>query len=128
MGRLAGELDLDLGDRQAPSVNYGMGRRMKHHRGIDPVKKPCLDHLHLPPIPFLGGGVHEKELPRKVGLNLTQGKAGTKGGGRDQVVPAGVSDLRESVVLTEDCHRRSVTRCWAGRLDRRVQAGHAKLN
>jgi hypothetical protein len=74
-----------------------------HHQcGVDALERPALDHLDLAPASLLGGRAQQEDPPAQLVGQRRRGEARAEAGGRDDVVPAGVPDAGERVVLAED--------------------------
>jgi len=85
-----------------------------HHRGVDAGEGAALEHEDLAAAAFLGGGAeHSHGDPEVVGERRQRERRRDRSG-RDHVVPAGMSDAGQGVVLRTDAedqrpaaHRRT---------------------
>ena len=99
---------------------------MHHHGGVHAVEHAGIEHQDLATTTLFGrcpDDPHGK--PELVG-ERGEGEAGADGGGRDDVVPAGMTDAGQRVVLGADGDgQRSAAR---GGGESGVEAGHARLD
>ena len=75
---------------------------MQHHRGGDVVEHAGLQHQHLAAAGLLGGGAEQHDRQVQLVGDLGQRQRRADRGRRDDVVPAGVSDAGQRVVLGAD--------------------------
>ena len=114
---------------EAPWIDYivrGEGEEiavegMEHHGGVDAGEGPGLEELDLAPAALLGGRADELDRPDDGVALPRQGEEGAERPRRDEVVPAGVADLGQRVVLGEDGDPRPRAAADAG-ADRGVDA------
>ena len=69
-------------------------------------KAPASDHQDLAAAALLGGGAEHDDRAVAGSERLFERQRRGDAGGRDQVVPTGVADVLERVVLAEDCDLR----------------------
>jgi hypothetical protein len=79
---------------------------VKGEGGIDAIEGAALDHEHLATAAFLGGRTEDEDGAFAGCEGLLEGEGGGDAGDGDEVVPAGVADARERVVLAEDGNGR----------------------
>ena len=99
------EAHLHVVDGEALGRQPVLRPRVHHHRRVGAVEGPPLEQHELAAPAFLGRRAeHGDAEPEIIG---DTGEAGTRpdGGGRDQVVPAGVAHRRQGVVLGADDDR-----------------------
>ena len=84
-------------------MTRGHGDRVDHQAGVDILVGTILEEADFPAAGFFGGGAEEADgVVRVRGLvfeGLAGGDEGGDGARRDEVVAAGVPDVRESVVF-----------------------------
>jgi len=94
---------------EVPLLHVPLGRRVDHHRGVDPPEDPFLHHSGLAVARFLGGGPEGDHLPRPEPPLSAPGQDRGRARRRDpdDVVPAGVPQAGQGVHLAEERHRRT---------------------
>ena len=75
--------------------------RMDHHCQVDAVEGAPADHELLAATPLFGGCAEDCDTTAERLGDLGDGQPGTKTGGADDVVPAGVADTGKRVVLAQ---------------------------
>ena len=99
---------------------------MNHHGRVDVVEHPGLEHPDLSAAAFLGRtAVHEHRDAQIVG-EFGQRLAGAHGGTGDDVMPTGMADPGERVVLGTDAQMKRPGARFGD--ERRLQSGHAKFH
>ena len=108
MGGTAGVLHVELlnGDR-VHGAKVAVSR-MDHHRQVDVVEGAPADHELLAATPLFGGCAEDCDTTAERLGDLGDGQPGTKTGGADDVVPAGVADTGKRVVLAQHGDRWAV--------------------
>ncbi len=107
MGRLA-----VIGHAHFAHADAGHGlkvdaRRMHHHCGIQPVKRPVLCHQFLAAAHFLSRGAEIADAAGQAAIQRRKAKRCTKAGRGDDVVAAGMADAGQGVILRQDRHFRA---------------------
>lgn len=118
MGGCVGRLAV-IGHRQLLDRNgihrLDVGRRgVHHHRCVDPLKRPGVDHGDLAATALLGGRAEDHQVAVEFVDHRCCGQAGTQAGGGDDVVAAGVTDTGQGVVLADHRHRGARSPAGAG--------------
>ena len=72
-----------------------------HQRGVDAVERAPPRHQLLAAAALLGGRAEHAHAPGQLAAERRERERRADAGGRDQVVAAGVADLRQRVVLGE---------------------------
>ena len=75
---------------------------MQHHRGGDVVERSGLEQQHFSAARFLGGRPEQHHRQPELVGHLGQRQRGADRGRGDDVVPAGMPDLRQRVVFGAD--------------------------
>ena len=75
---------------------------VEHHRRVDPLERARLDEPDLAAPAFLGRRSEQHDLPPDLLDDARRGEERPDPARGDEVVPAGVPDLGERVVLGED--------------------------
>ena len=83
-------------------VNSGMN----HQGGVDVFECPMLSHGDLAALQFLGGSTDDLNGSAKLCRGVFGSQSGGNGGGGNQVVSAGVSDVGERVVFGDEGNDR----------------------
>ncbi len=105
--RLAVEDDTPLLDRERARRVVVVRRRVDHHRGVDALERTRVDQVGLAATDLLGRRAEHREPEPALDGQGAECGTGAQGGGRDHVVPAGVADLGQGVVLGADHQVRS---------------------
>ena len=87
---------------------------VEHHGGIDPLERSRLEEPDLAPSSLLGRRAEQHDLAPDSLDDARCGEERTDPCGGDQVVTAGMPNLRERVVLGEDRHARAARLTGAG--------------
>ena len=90
-------------------------------RGVDAVEGPPPRHELLAAAALFGGRSEDADPARRAVRETGEGEAGADARRRDQVVPAGVADLRQRVVLRQQRHAGAAIRSELG-LEGRFEA------
>ena len=72
-----------------------------HHRGVDAVEGPGSDHEDLAAAALLGRGAQDHDPSAAAPRPARRRRARAEPGGGDDVVPAGVADAGQGVVLAQ---------------------------
>src|SRR5213596_1047246 len=80
---------------------------MDHERGIDAVEQTLVDEEDLAAPAFLGRAADDEDATAELVGQARGGQTSAQPGGGDDVVPTGVPEARQGVVLAEDRDRRS---------------------
>ena len=98
----AAVLDVDVGDAEHGRIGEVHGHGVRHHRDIDVGERALVHHDHLAAVHLLGRRAEDDDA--RVGRvdRLDERDGRPDACRRDQVVPAGVADVRERVVLGAD--------------------------
>ncbi len=99
---LAAVLDVHVRHAQHRRVGEVDGHRVRHHRHVDIVERARVHHDDLAAVQLLGRRAEDDDA--RIGRldRLDQRHGGADAGRRDQVVPAGVADARQRIVLRAD--------------------------
>ena len=104
VGSLPVEHHIVTGDRAGTGVRRGPVGGMDHHGGIDPFQTACLNHFDFAPVGFLRRRTQQDHLAGQLLLfhRLCHRAERGKSGSTDQIVSAGMSHIRQSIVLRKD--------------------------
>ena len=95
--------DVEVPDCEAGHAVELVGRRVNHERGVDAVEAAPLHHEDLPAAALLCRCAEHAHCDSELVRKRSQREGGPDRGRCDDVVPAGVADLRQRVVLRADC-------------------------
>ena len=102
---LAGVAGVEVADGEAGHAVELAGCRVHHEGGVDPVEAAPLEHEDLAAAALLSRSAEDADGDAQVVGERRQADSGADSSRRDHVVPAGVADLGEGVVLGADRHR-----------------------
>src|SRR5439155_1889211 len=91
--------DLEVPPSQGHRLDHVDRRRVHHHGRVRVREDAALEELDLAAAALLGGGADDAHREADVIGDARGGDARADGDGGDQVVPAGVADAGEAVVL-----------------------------
>ena len=106
VGRLAVELHHQVVHRQHERVDGVLGVGVHHHRQRRAGEGPGVDEVHLAADLLLGRGAQHRHPEAQFVGQGGQGQARPDGGGRDQVVAAGVAHAGQGIQFGADDHLR----------------------
>ena len=95
---------VEMGHGQAGADEPLGGPRVHHHGGVHAGEGAALEHEDLAAAALLGRGAEHPDAESDVVGDRGQGQPRADGRGRDDVVPAGVAHVGQSVVLGADRH------------------------
>ncbi len=104
LARVGGRELLDRDHVHASQVEAG---RVDHERGVDALERAPAGEQDLPAASLLGRRAHHDHPSAQLLGQRRGGQAGAEAGGGDDVVPAGVPDPGQRVVLAQHRDRRA---------------------
>ena len=102
IGAAARVLDVNLRKREQWRLEHVHRRWMDEHRGMDAVEPAAIEKDRLAVALLLGRGPDHRNPEPELARDLTETDRDADRGRRDQVVAAGVPDLRKRVVFRAD--------------------------
>src|SRR5579875_731485 len=120
----AAEPDTEVRAGQRPAPRDGAVGGMEHQRRVDSVEDACLQFHDLPAATFLPGRADHQNRPgRSPGQRADQGRRGGQAAGRDQVVPAAMTEPWQCIVFEQESEDRTAVTVRAD--ERRLQSSDA---